>query len=84
MYYSKMSYNETVTAMRKIRIAYNDSLRSLLGIPNLTVQVRCTCNLILCYSVNYRGNMYSALYIGRFFQIILYWHLLYCRSLYLF
>ena len=28
-----MWYNGTVTAMRKLRIAYNNSLRRLLGIP---------------------------------------------------
>ena len=28
-----MWYNYTVTAMRKLRIAYNNSLRRLLGIP---------------------------------------------------
>ena len=33
MYWSAMWYNGTVTAMRKLRIAYNNSLRRLLGIP---------------------------------------------------
>ena len=33
MYCSTMWYNGTVTAMRKLRIAYNNSLRRLLGIP---------------------------------------------------
>ena len=33
LYYSTMWYNETVTAMRKLRIAYNNSHRRLLGIP---------------------------------------------------
>ena len=28
-----MWYNGTVTAIRKLRIAYNNSLRRLLGIP---------------------------------------------------
>ena len=32
MYCSTMWYNGTVTAMRKYRIAYNNSLRRLLGI----------------------------------------------------
>ena len=34
MYCSTMWYNGTVTAMRKLRIAHNNSLRRLLGIPN--------------------------------------------------
>ena len=33
MYCSTMWYNCTVTAMRRLRIAYNNSLRRLLGIP---------------------------------------------------
>ena len=33
MYCSIMWYNITVTAMRKLRIVYNNSLRKLLGIP---------------------------------------------------
>ena len=33
MYCSTMWYNGTVTAMRILRIAYNNSLRRLLGIP---------------------------------------------------
>ena len=33
MYCSTMWYNGNVTAMRKLRIAYNNSLRRLLGIP---------------------------------------------------
>ena len=33
MYCSTMWYNGTVTAMRKLKIAYNNSLRRLLGIP---------------------------------------------------
>ena len=33
MYCSTMWYNCTVTAMRRMRIAYNNSLRRLLGIP---------------------------------------------------
>ena len=33
MYCSTMWYNCTVTAMRKLRIAFNSSLRRLLGIP---------------------------------------------------
>ena len=33
MYCSTMWYNGTVTAMRKLRIAYNNSLLRLLGIP---------------------------------------------------
>ena len=33
MYCSTMWYNRTLTAMRKLRIAYNNSLRRLLGIP---------------------------------------------------
>ena len=33
MYFSTMWYNEIVTSMRKLRIAYNNSLRRLLGIP---------------------------------------------------
>ena len=33
MYCFTMWYNGTVTAMRKLRIAYNNSLRRLLGIP---------------------------------------------------
>ena len=33
MYCSTMWYNGTVTAMRKLRITYNNSLRRLLGIP---------------------------------------------------
>ena len=33
MYCSTMWYNGAVTAMRKLRIAYNNSLRRLLGIP---------------------------------------------------
>ena len=32
-YCSTMWYNCTVTAMRRLRIAYNNSLRRLLGIP---------------------------------------------------
>ena len=33
MYYSTLWYNCTVTAMKRLRIAYNNSLRRLLGIP---------------------------------------------------
>ena len=33
MYCSTMWYNCTVTAMRRLRIAYNNSLRRLLAIP---------------------------------------------------
>ena len=33
MYCSAMWYNCTVTAMRRLRIAYNNSLRRLFGIP---------------------------------------------------
>ena len=33
MYCSTMWYNYTVTVMRRLRIAYNNSLRRLLGIP---------------------------------------------------
>ena len=33
MYCSTMLYNYTVTAMQRLRIAYNNSLRKLLGIP---------------------------------------------------
>ena len=33
MYCSTMWYNRSVTAMRKLKIAYNTSLRRLLGIP---------------------------------------------------
>ena len=33
MYCSTMCYDCTVTAMRRLRIAYNNSLRRLLGIP---------------------------------------------------
>ena len=33
MYCSTMWYNCTVTAMRRLRIVYNNSLRRLLGIP---------------------------------------------------
>ena len=33
LYCSKIWYNCTVTAIRKLRIAYNNSLRRLLGIP---------------------------------------------------
>ena len=33
MYCSTKWYNCTVTAMRRLRIAYNNSLRRLLGIP---------------------------------------------------
>ena len=61
MYCSTIWYNGTVTAMRKLRIAYNNSFRRLLGIPNYIVQVRCPCILISSHSVNYRGNMYTAL-----------------------
>ena len=34
MYCSTMWYNRTVTAVMRLRIAYNNSLRRLLGIPN--------------------------------------------------
>ena len=33
MYCSTLWYNCTVTAMKRLRIAYNNSLRRLLGIP---------------------------------------------------
>ena len=33
MYCSTMWYNCAVTAMRRLRIAYNNSIRRLLGIP---------------------------------------------------
>ena len=33
MFCSTMWYNCTVTAMRRLRIAYNNSLRRVLGIP---------------------------------------------------
>ena len=33
MYCSTMWYNCTVTTIRRLRIAYNNSLRRLLGIP---------------------------------------------------
>ena len=33
MYCSTMRYDCPVTAMRRLRIAYNNSLRKLLGIP---------------------------------------------------
>ena len=48
-----MWYNGTVTAMRKLRIAYNNSLSRLLAYQKMTVQVRCSCNLTLSHSVNY-------------------------------
>ena len=54
MYCSTMWYNGTVTAMKKLRIAYNNSLNVGYWVyQNITVQVRCSCNLILSHSANY-------------------------------
>ena len=44
MHCPTMWYNGTVTAMRKLRIAYNNSHRRLLGIPKYNSAVRCSCN----------------------------------------
>ena len=48
MYCSTMRYDCPVTAMRRLRIAYNNSLGRLLGIyQSTTVQVECLYSLTL-------------------------------------
>ena len=48
MYCSTMRYDCPVTATRRLRIAYNNSLRKLLGIyQSTTVQVKCLYSLTL-------------------------------------
>ena len=57
MYCSTMWYNGTVTAMRKLRIAYNNSLRRLLGIPKhnsasemfVQLNIKSFCKLLKKY-----------------------------------
>ena len=59
MYCSTIWYNCTVTAMRRLRIAYNNSLtsRRLLGIPKhnsasgMFVQLNITNHLVNCSEV---------------------------------
>ena len=48
-----MWYNGTVTAMRKLRIAYNNSLRRLLGIPkyNSASEMFVQLNIVYCINV---------------------------------
>ena len=54
MYCSTMWYHGTVTAIRKLRIAYITAFVGYcMAYQNITVQVRCSCNLILSHSVNY-------------------------------
>ena len=57
MYGSTMWYNCTVTAMRRLRIAYNNSLRRLFGIPKhnspsgVFVQLNILNHLVNCSEV---------------------------------
>ena len=47
-----MRYNCTVTAMRRLRISYNNSLRRLLGIPKHNSASEMLCSLTLNHLVN--------------------------------
>ena len=47
MYCSTMWYNCTVTAMRRLRIVYNNSLRRYWVNQSTTVQVECFYRLTL-------------------------------------
>ena len=82
MYCSTMWYNGTVTAMRKLRIAYNNSLCRLLGIPkyNSASEMFVQLNIksfgellrkyVFCFiNINKYMNKYLL------FLIILYWFL---------
>ena len=41
MYCSALWFNSTKTALIKLKIAFNNSLRRLLGLQNITEQVKC-------------------------------------------
>ena len=60
MYCSTMWYNCTVTAMRKLRLSYNNSLRRLLNIPKHNSASEMFVNLnIKSFGELIRNHIYS-------------------------
>ena len=56
-----MWYNCTVTAMMRLRIAYDNSLKRLLGIPKHNNASGCLYSLTINHLVNCREAMCTAL-----------------------
>ena len=53
MYCSALCFNSTETALTKLKIAYNNSLRRFLGLPKYNSATKMFVNLGKIYLVDY-------------------------------
>ena len=61
MYCSSMWFDSTVTAMRKLKIAYNNGLRRILNLPKYNSASEMFVNLTFHLSMSYYENLYIVL-----------------------